>query len=260
MCGAVKAVTSERGRDPRGAALVGFGGAGPLYAAEMARELGIATVLVPTHPGLFSSLGLLVADIERQEVSPWNGEWDDHAPIEERYADLERACTSVLVTNGHAREGIVTERIADLRYRGQRSELRIAAGSGAIDAGLLDDLRHRFHAAHERTYGRRAADSLVELVNLRVRCTAPNPVELAAFDQSDAAEEREPEVRLCYFGAEHGAVETPILTRRQLSRARQAGPMIVEDMDSTTVIPPGATCHLDAIRNIVISWPAEEAR
>jgi N-methylhydantoinase A len=260
MCGAVKAVTSERGRDPRGAVLVGFGGAGPLYAAEMARELGIRTVLIPTHPGLFSSLGLLVADIERQEVTPWNGDWEDHAAIEGRYAELELAGTSVLVSNHHAAEEIVTERIADLRYRGQRSELQVSTGAGAVDAGLLDDLRLRFHAAHERTYGRRAADALVELVNLRVRCTAPNPVELAAFDDADAAVEREPEVRLCYFGAEHGIVETPIRTRRELSQAPQAGPMIVEDMDSTTVVPPSATCHLDAIGNVVITWPAQEER
>jgi N-methylhydantoinase A len=260
MCGAVKAVTSERGRDPRGATLIGFGGAGPLYAAEMARELGIGTVLIPTHPGLFSSLGLLVADIEQHEVSPWNGEWEDHAALEGRYAELEQAGTTVLVSNGHVADEIATERIADLRYRGQRSELRVSARSGVIDTGLLDDLRQRFHAAHERTYGRRAPDALVELVNLRVRCTAPNPVELAAFDDAgaDAAMEREPEVRVCYFGAEDGIVETPIRTRRELTQAPQFGPMIVEDMDSTTVVPPRASCHLDAIRNLVITWPPEE--
>jgi N-methylhydantoinase A len=258
MCGAVKAVTSERGRDPRGAALIGFGGAGPLYAAEMASELGIRTVIIPTHPGLFSSLGLLVADIEREEVSPWSGEWDDHAAIERRYAELERAGTSVLVSNGHAAEEIVTERIADLRYSGQRSELRVSLAGGAVDAGLLDDLRQRFHAAHARTYGRRAPDALVELVNLRVRCTAPNPVELAAFDHADAASGREPEVRLCYFGPEHGIVETPIRTRQELSHTPQAGPLIVEDMDSTIVVPPGADCHLDGVRNVIITWPKEE--
>ncbi|WCB91494.1 Acetophenone carboxylase gamma subunit [Baekduia alba] len=260
MRGAVKAVTSERGRDPRGAVLVGFGGAGPLYAAELARELGIGTVLIPTHPGLFSSLGVLVADIERQEVSPWSGDWDDHAAVEARYAELQRTGTGVLLANGHAADEIVTERIADLRYRGQRSELRVSTRGGTVDAEVLDDLRQRFHVAHERTYGRRAADALVELVNLRVRCTAPNPVELAAFDQPDSAEDREPQVRLCYFGAEHGTVETPVRTRAHLSNTPLDGPMIVEDMDSTTVVPPGATCRLDAVRNIVITWPAEENR
>jgi N-methylhydantoinase A len=260
MCGAVKAVTSERGRDPRGATIVGFGGAGPLYAAELARELGIGTVLIPTHPGLFSSLGLLVADIERQEVSPWNGDWDDHDAIESTYAALERTGVSALVADGHPDEGIVTERIADLRYHGQRSELRVPVRPGPADAELLADLRGRFHAAHERTYGRRAADSLVELVNLRVRIAAPNPIELAAFDQTGGAAEREPQARPCYFGAEHGIVETPILTRPELSEVPRPGPLIVEDMDSTTVVPPGATCHVDAVRNIVISWPAKEER
>lgn len=260
MCGAVKAVTSERGRDPRRATLVGFGGAGPLYAAEMARELGIRTVLIPMHPGLFCSLGLLVADIERQEVSPWNRDWRDHAAIEERYVELERAGTAALVANGHGAEEIVKERIADLRYTGQRSELRVPVRAGVVGPEILDDLRRRFHDAHERTYGRRAADSLVELINLRVRCTAPNPVELAAFDDADAPAAREREVRDCYFGAEHGTVATPIRTRRELSTTPQAGPLIVEDMDSTTVVPPGATCHLDPIRNIVITWPEEVAR
>jgi N-methylhydantoinase A len=98
----------------------------------------------------------------------------------------------------------------------------------------------------------------VELVNLRVRCTAPNPVELAAFDHADAASGREPEVRLCYFGPEHGIVETPIRTRQELSHTPQAGPLIVEDMDSTIVVPPGADCHLDGVRNVIITWPKEE--
>src|SRR5262249_21703065 len=136
MCGAVKAVTSERGRDPRDASLVGFGGAGPLYAAAMARELGIRTVLIPPHPGLFSSLGLLVADVERQEASPWTGGWDDCPAIERGYRELERSATGVLVANGEAAERIQVTRLADLRYSGQRSELRIGARAGTVDADL----------------------------------------------------------------------------------------------------------------------------
>ena len=80
------------------------------------------------------------------------------------------------------------------------------------------------------------------------------------FDHADAAFEHEPEVRLCYFGAEHGIVETPIRTRQELSQALHAGPLIVEDMDSTIVVPPGASCRLDGIRNVVITWPAKEER
>ncbi|WP_236790936.1 hydantoinase/oxoprolinase family protein [Amycolatopsis sp. GM8] len=243
MTTAVKAVTSERGRDPRDSVMVAFGGAGPLYAAELAKELGIATVLVPVHPGLFSSLGLLVADTELQEVAPYRA---DRA-LGDEFAVLTAKVSAELG------EDAVIERMLDMRYRGQRFELRIRLDSGELTEELLAAARARFHAEHERTYGRAGDDELVELVNLRVRGTLPSPVSIEDVLRLPPDTVRPPAARECRFTA---TVSTPVVRRGDLGQDPIAGPMIVEDMDATTLVPPGALVHRDRFHNIVITWSA----
>ncbi|GLY43232.1 methylhydantoinase [Amycolatopsis sp. NBRC 101858] len=241
MTTAVKAVTSERGRDPREATMVAFGGAGPLYAAALARELGISTVLVPAHPGLFSSLGLLVADTELNEVAPYHPE-----PA----AEFERLTAKVTAELG---EDAVVERLLDMRYRGQRFELRIRLDDGELTEELFAAARARFHAEHERTYGRAGDDSLVEIVNLRVRGTLPSPVALEDVLRLPPASGRAPVTRECRFGA---PVPTPVVTRADIGAEPVDGPLVIEDMDATTLVPPGARVHRDRFHTLVITWSA----
>ena len=247
MTTAVKAVTSERGRDPRDAAMVAFGGAGPLYAAALARELGISTVIVPAHPGLFSSLGLLVADTERHELSPYRAE----------LADISALATEFGLLTAKVREELgedaVIERLVDMRYRGQRFELRIRLDEGELTEELLTEARVRFHAEHERTYGRAGEDELVELVNLRVRGSLPSPVSIAEVLRLNAGAGREPGIRECRFAE---TVATPVVGRAELGIEPADGPMVIEDMDATTLVPPGARVHRDRFNNIVITWSA----
>ncbi|WP_328997748.1 hydantoinase/oxoprolinase family protein [Kribbella sp. NBC_00709] len=247
MTTAVKAVTSERGRDPREATMVAFGGAGPLYAASLARELGISTVIVPEYPGLFSSLGLLVADTERHELTPYRSGFAD---VKALAAEFEQLAAKV---SGELGADAVVDRLLDMRYHGQRFELRIRVPDGELTDDLLTEVRARYHAEHERTYGRAGTDDLVEFVNLRVRGRLLTPVSIEEVLSRPDPDGHERSTRECRFGE---TVTTPVVGRSELGAAPVEGPMIIEDMDATTLVPPGAWVHLDAFNNIVITWSA----
>lgn len=248
MTSAVKAVTSERGRDPREATIVAFGGAGPLYAASLARELGVRRVLVPRHTGLFSSLGLLVADTEYQAARSWGVSFSNAADIERAFIELEAVVRDRLPAEGANTD---VERFFDMRYRGQRFELRIPVAGGPISARTLADSVRAFHAEHEKTYGRRGGDDLVEVVNLRVRGFVENAVAMASVLSSALDEPDAVRTRPCQFDRVY---ETPVMRRGHLSRTGTLGPLIIEDMDATTLVPPGATVALDELNNLVITW------
>ncbi|MDV8020097.1 hydantoinase/oxoprolinase family protein [Rhodococcus sp. IEGM 1330] len=246
MTKAVKAVTSERGRDPRDATMVAFGGAGPLYGAALARELGIKTVIVPVHTGLFSSLGLLVADSEYQSVTPFRGE---HLSLEHFAREFDEMAATV--TEHLGSDGVRIDRILDMRYHGQRFDLRIPLPEGDIDDALLHEVKQRFHAEHHKTYGRSGTDDLVEIVNIRVRGFVPNTV---TIDRALTLTEADPgrrRFRICRFDT---TVSTPVIARAHLTQTPEAGPLVIEDMDSTTLVPPGTTAHLDEYNNIIIIW------
>jgi len=252
MTKAVKAVTSERGRDPRDSVMVAFGGAGPLYGAELARELGIATVVVPVHTGVFSSLGLLVADTQLELVAPATSA----VMVEELAAlfdSLEIEARRQVSTAQESEPKL--ERLLDMRYRGQRFELRVGVPDQPLDDAVMAQVRKMFHESHLRTYGRAGDDDIVEVVNARVRATTPNPRQLTEVLRIDNEGGSEQVTRTCWFD---GPLDTPVIGRGDLTDVPRPGPMVVEEMDSTTLVPPGATAHLDSINNIVISWPAEE--
>ncbi|RNL62599.1 hydantoinase/oxoprolinase family protein [Nocardioides marmoriginsengisoli] len=247
MTTAVKAVTSERGRDPRDATMVAFGGAGPLYAASLARELGITTVIVPVYPGLFSSLGLLVADTEHHELTSYRPE---HAELRVLAGEFDRLAAKVVDELGGDAE---IDRLVDMRYRGQRFELRVRVPDGELTEELLAETRARFHAEHQRTYGRVGADDLVELVNLRVRGWIPTAVAVADVLDLPADPGRAAATRSCRFDE---LVATPVIGRADLGSDPVEGPLVIEDMDATTLVPPGARVFRDRFNNIVITWSA----
>ncbi|WP_435243573.1 hydantoinase/oxoprolinase family protein [Streptomyces cucumeris] len=250
MTKAVKAVTSERGRDPREAVMVAFGGAGPLYGAAIARELGIDTVIVPVHTGLFSSLGLLVADTERQAVTPHRANLEALGLLTAEFDRMAQEVTEALLETDPSADPDIL-RILDMRYRGQRFELSVTVPGGPLDPGLMAAARQRFHAEHHRTYGRTGADELVEIVNLRVRGRIRNPVGIEAILSLPPEETRPAATRTCRFDRSE---PTPVITRAALSADLRPGPLVIEDMDATTLVPPGATAHLDHLNNIVIVW------
>ncbi|MFD3482127.1 hydantoinase/oxoprolinase family protein [Streptomyces sp. NPDC058665] len=257
MTKAVKAVTSERGRDPRDAVMVAFGGAGPLYGAALAKELGIATVIVPVHTGLFSSLGLLVADTERQLVVPHRPELDQLEALTTEFERMAEDVTSALLDAVPNAEPEV-RRVLDMRYRGQRFELPITLPNRTLTPAFMSAARRQFHAEHRRTYGRSGRDELVEIVNIRVRGRVRNPVSIDHALHLPSAEHEPATSRACRFDQD---AMTQVIARTDVAAHPVPGPLVIADMDSTTLVPPGATAHLDSLNNIVISWttPAKES-
>jgi N-methylhydantoinase A len=260
MIRAIRAVTSERGRDPRDFALCAFGGNGPVFAAAMAADLGIAEVLIPPAPGLFSAFGLLYADVGHHYARTLQRlvAAADPAEVQGVFADLEARARAQLRADGFAAERTAIRRSAELHYKGQTHELTVAVPQGPIDAAALAEIAERFHAEHERTYGHRtgkdgaaSAGEPVELVNLHVvgigRPERPAAPRRRHASEPPAAAPASP--RPAYFGPEHGWRDTPVLTRRDLATARE-GPCIVEEYDATCVVPPGVSAKLDDSGNI----------
>ncbi|HEY7517741.1 MAG TPA: hydantoinase/oxoprolinase family protein [Methylomirabilota bacterium] len=261
MMRAIRAVSSERGRDPRQCALFAFGGNGPLFAAGMARQLEMRRIVVPPAPGLFSSFGLLFADVEHHYVRTWRRLVRRVAPAElaEAFGRMEAEALAQLAADGFTADAIRIRRSADCRYEGQSFELTVPVAGGAIDAETVAGIQEAFGREHERTYGHRAGvDEPVEIVSLRVvglgipdRPRVPDALRVDRSGPGRAGGERR-----VYFGPELGWRQTPIIDRPDLMTSRE-GPCIVEEYDATCVIPPGARASLDVHGNIVIDLPRE---
>jgi N-methylhydantoinase A len=254
MSKAVRAVTSERGRDPRDFVLAAFGGAGPAFAAEMAREFGIGTVIIPAAPGMFSTLGLLVADVEEQDViSRRNRASIDGDELNRAFSTMEERLIKQMANHGFSAAEIGLTRLADIRYAGQSYELRIPLPAGQYGDSEIAEIRERFEREHERTYGHRGAPKQeVEIINLRLKAVhrrkSWNPFEAAVPARRPA----EGDARNAYFGPRFGSIRAPVLERKELTGDALSGPLIIEDMDGTTVVPPQSKAHRDEWGNIVI--------
>jgi N-methylhydantoinase A/oxoprolinase/acetone carboxylase beta subunit len=254
----------RKGYDPRDFALVAAGGAGPLFAAQIALEVGTPAVLVPTYPGVTAALGLLATDMVYEFVSTVYQRVSklDTAALEEAFAALEQQARDQLAADGVPEGDMLIQRVADCRYLGQGYELRVDCGAGAIDAAWVQKLRADFDDIHEREYSRRFEESDVEIPNLRVRGIGLQP-KLRAPDAPAGSESPAAALRHegeAWFRA-GGALEK-VPTRFYDRAALQAGnvlegPAIVNQYDSTTAIPPGLTARIDRHSNIVIAIAPE---
>ena len=253
MMRAVKAVTTYRGRDPRAFTLCAFGGNGPVAGVELARALGIATVLVPPFPGVFSALGLLFGDSEREGVRTFLARADDldAAAVDEALARLEHEARGELAAGGHADDAVHVRRFAELRFAGQAYELPVPVPDGLVS---MDSLVAGFVAEHVRTYGHGSALDPVELVTVRVQAFVAR-TSASAFDPLPqiVADARRLGVRPAYFGAEHGVLETPVVTRGVLADGEARGPLLVQEPDSSIVVPPGCTARLDPLGSVEVT-------
>ena len=256
MIRAIRAVSSERGRDPREYALFAFGGNGALFAAGMAAELGMKTVVVPPAAGLFSAFGLLYAEIEHHYSRTLRRVLREADPdaIDAVYHALEAQAVSQLAADGFDPAHRACTRSAMLHYQGQIYELEVPAPAGRIDRAALDALAESFGREHERTYGHRAgAGEPVELVTARVlgrglgeRPRVPERLRLATHETASGGSRR------AYHGRTSGWIDTPVVTRAALAGGGE-GPCIVEEYDSTCVVPPGVRASVDAKGNLVLS-------
>jgi N-methylhydantoinase A/oxoprolinase/acetone carboxylase beta subunit/N-methylhydantoinase B/oxoprolinase/acetone carboxylase alpha subunit len=257
MVAALKAVSSERGRDPRAMTLIAYGGNGPVHAAGLAELLEMPRVVVPPVPGLFSAYGLLAAEHERHSVATFYEPMDglDLDALNARFQELEQTALAEMAVDGFPAEQVELRRAADLRYAGQGFELTIPIEAGGLDPGALDRLRWAFVEEHARTYGHGSAGDPLQFVALRLTARGlGRHGDLPAGPAPLSRESRYDEVRRCrvvYFGPA-GWHETAVLDRPEIGREARPGPFIVEEYDATTVVPPGWSGRLDAAGNIVL--------
>jgi N-methylhydantoinase A len=235
MIRALRVISVERGLDPRELTLVAFGGAGGLHACSLAEELDIGRILVPRAAGVLSALGLAISDVRRDQIHPLLAELGATDP-----AHVE-ACFEALEANVHARlvndAQLTFTRLADLRYQGQSFEL-------TVEGRDFGGLTARFHTEHERRYGYRMEDEVVELVNLRVVAT----VSRAKPDLHEAPPRRDaaPTRRRASFDSDWREID--VWERSDLGTgSKLRGPAVVEFTESTLVVRPDWQATVDGV-------------
>lgn len=238
---AIRVISIERGYDPRDFTLVSFGGAGPLHACSMARSLQIPRVLVPRLPGALSALGILLADTVRDYSRTVMLPVHDEAALKTALRQLEDRATQELREQGLAGEAA---RSVDLRYVGQGYELNVPHGTTHLA---------EFHALHRKRYGYSNAETPVEVVNARVRVTVRNaPIDLPQSPIVEGDGSRAVlKTRRMYF---EGTWQTSTVYRREQLRPgdKFAGPALITEYSSTTVIPPDCVTHVDTFGNLIV--------
>jgi N-methylhydantoinase A len=248
MMGAVRVISVEQGEDPRDFTLVAFGGAGPLHAADVARNMGMSQVLVPPRPGLLSAIGLLHADV-RGDFSLTRllrAESANVKAFNAGFADLKKRGAAWMRGEGESKAKF--EWFVDLRYFGQNFELIMPLAQERLSAAALARLKAAFHKRHKAFYGYDMPKQPVEIVNLRLLVTAARAAPpTARADKQVVKKQIVSENRRVWF-AQRGFVQTPVYERNQLPAGwRSEGPVIIEQMDATTVVPPKAMIRNDAL-------------
>jgi len=249
---AVRAVTIERGRDPRGFTLIAFGGNGPLFAVETARSLEIGMVLVPPAPGVFSAVGLLEAELEHHLVRTLNMSLSEltEDDVECAFQALTDEARGLLPETASP----LIECAVDAKYAGQSFELTVQLPGPKTPVTTITEI---FAREHERTYGHRADADPVQIVNLRIAARIPRdgffPSAMPRNKSSVRRDRTSRGRRDAYFGQDHDTLATPVLDRFELSGEEpRGGPLLIDEYDATTLVPPGCSARLDHFNNIVI--------
>jgi len=251
MADQIRLVTIKRGYDPRQFSLVVLGGAGPVHGAALAAEMGMAEVLVPEAPGVLAAFGLLAAAIEHHHARTLQARTDvaDLAAVNRCLAELDAAGRARMHEEGVAAADVHVAYTADMRYVGQAYELEVPIAA-PVAAERVPDIVAAFHAVHERVYGYARTQQTVEFVNFRAVHTyrLPRPVVRPSAQAHGRLDDARVGERRAYFD---GFVSAAIYERARLPLgARLTGPAIVEQMDTTTVIPPGVTAVVDDAGNL----------
>jgi N-methylhydantoinase A len=250
MADAVRLISIRRGYDPRDFVLTVFGGAGPLHGAALAKELSIPTVLVPPDPGITSAFGCLLVDVRHDLAAMYLAAAHEADPdaIERAFGELEADAEQHLVAEGVPPDRMSLQRSIDMRYLGQWRSLSVPVGRPLAS---LDEALAGFHSAHEQHHNYRRDDAPVEIYRLNV--TAIGVTQKPDLRSPDGSVQQPAPVtaRQVRFDDEDGPRETPVFRRADLGPgARLVGPAIVEQLDSTVLVPPRVEAEVDAWRNL----------
>ena len=254
---AIKAVSSQRGYDIRDFTLVAFGGGGPMHAGRIALDLGIPSLLIPFAPGVTSALGLLMSDVKHDYVR------SKLAPLKELdlgeanhlFSQLIEQARAELRSEGFQDNEMELQPFLDLRYAGQGYELTVPSPMPPFKAADIDLMRQRFDSQHEQAHGHKAESEPVELVSLRLISVGLVPQ--AKFSPVKPTGKKLAAARIgerkIFFGREHGTLNCRIYNRDALEPAHKiAGPAVIEQMDTTTVIHPEQEATVDSYRNLMV--------
>jgi N-methylhydantoinase A len=252
----LRIVTVEKGLDPTDFTIVAFGGNGPVFAAELAGELGVKEVLVPPSPGLLSAQGLLVADIRHDFRQTFiHGIADiDMAGLEQAFVGLEKRGHAALLRYGVGPERVRVSRAAAMRYRRQAYEIDVPMPQGVLDEAGRQAVIERFHQVHERLYGRRDPAGLVQLVTLSVTISAEtHPVAYRPVPAREAGAHIAARTTRQIFFPGTGRIDCLCLDRGELFADETViGPAVIGGSESTVIVPPGWTAQSDQAGNIFL--------
>ena len=256
MSYAVKGVSTERGLDAAAFTLIAYGGAGPLHASQIAREIGMSRIIVPRAPGHFCAFGMLHSDLRYDFVRTWFRRLEDASfgDIERIYGELIAQGKKALQESGVRVARTTIAYAADMRYVGQEHPVTVDLSPSVFKKRSRDALKHHFDEVHQLRYGTSAPDERAEIVSLRATVTGllnKPPLEKVARGSATPAASARRGARPVYFGGK--SVKTPAYARAELkARNRIAGPALIEEHASTTVLMPGDRLEVDGYGNLLI--------
>jgi N-methylhydantoinase A len=258
MANAVRAVTTERGLDPRDFTLIAYGGGGPLHAVAVARELAIGRVIIPQAPAHFSAFGMLLADVRRDYVLTHFQRLADIAidELEARYQQLEREGADALLSIGITPDRIAFERAADMRYVGQEHAVAVSVPADVSGEAARDAIKAAFNEAHQLRFSHSAPEEPTELVSLRVsvfgRINKPALPRIPEGSDQSPADARRPS-RAVVLDDQDEPVSCTVYDRtRLLAGNLLVGPAVIEEPASSTLLRPGDRAVVNAYGHLVI--------
>jgi N-methylhydantoinase A len=261
MTSAIRLISVQRGYDPREYALVAFGGAGPLHACRLADELELPLIVVPPSPGTTSALGLLVSDLRHDYTRTLRRLSRDVGAdaLEQICSDLEAEAHADLVAEGVPPSRISYSRHLEMRYAGQSYELTVEIPDRPVGAQTMPRADSAFHRLHAQAYGHAAPDEPTTVVNVRVTGTGDIPKPALRRTHDPRAALSGDTHRDVYFAEAGGFIDVPVFQRGGLSdSAPVVGPAVIEEMDSTTLIPPWFIATVDDQGNLRVTRVADD--
>jgi N-methylhydantoinase A len=265
MMRALRAVSTERGRDPRDFTLMAFGGSGPVHAAGLAKEISIGRTVVPPLPGLFSALGLLVSGVEHHDVRSCSlaGVQLTAQALQQLRDEMQARMLAQFQSEGFAAPDIALAYSVDIRFQGQAAEIRIPLqvnGTSPVSDEAIRLLLRAFEEEHLRLYGHLSEpDNPVEVVALRLVGRAASHERIGHGSLKVARRAADPPgaaMRRAYFGEKWGLIDTPVVARQEINGAAR-GPLLIDEYDATTVVPPDAQVSLDEQGNLILQEKRE---
>jgi N-methylhydantoinase A len=248
--------SAEKGFDPRMITMVAFGGAGPMHAAALAKSVGMPTVLVPEQPGVFSAVGLVMADIRHDYVQTkiLRGEEINVENLRAVYDGLEALGREALAADGVPAAKQVLQRTADVRYVGQAYEVNVPLPDGPITAASIKKMADAFHAEHQKLYAHFHPNKPLEFVSGRLTAVGSMSAPPIRRHEPSGAKVEPKGTHPIYFEETGSYVQAPIFDRGVLSPgARLDGPAVVVQLDTTTIVHPGQTVTVDDHANLLIA-------